>query len=270
MRPYIILLATFLLLPAAAHSDIIRLKDGSALNGKIIQQSNADVIFASATATITVQRETIADIFKTESAAEDHALLEKLGKSVSKNDIEKDYYAGQKKLDQFLETGIIVTAPRDVSSAAFGLSLYGGPARSFSTLSSAVPWGGYAGIHLDARYTQNPPQLEHFLTADVLMCRFSRGGNILSGGIIAGGYTLGLKLKPALFIVSAAAGPGLFRIDDSLSPAWKLTAAAWADAGVRFNVERITLSPVVRTLYAHDSEAPLIGVSILFMAGYEW
>lgn len=269
MRRFSIIFCLLLCFPALVRGDIIRLKDGSILTGKIIQQSSSDIIFASSSATSTLQRESVAEIFKTSSPDEDRELLSKMGKTVPTSDIEKDYTAGQQKLDRFLETGIIVTAPSEKTAPRFSMSLWGGAGRNFSRLSSAIPWGGDAGLRFDAAFSDRF-NLSHFIAGDLLLCRYSRGKNTLTGSILSAGYSAGHQFGPACPFVSVFAGPGLFRIDDSKSAAWKLTPSVSADAGVRFTMNSFTVTPSFRVLYASDREAPLISAALLLGAGYCW
>ena len=102
------------------------------------------------------------------------------------------------------------------------------------------------------------------------MCRYSHGKNILSGSILSAGYSAGHSFGPAHPFVSVFAGPGFFRIDDSKSAAWKITPAVSADAGVRLTMDRFTITPSFRALYANDSEAPLISAALLLSAGFSW
>ena len=269
MRRFSIILALLLSIPALVRGDIIRLKNGAVLTGKIIQQSSADIVFASSTATSTLQRESVAEIFKTSSPDEDQELLSKMGKTISKSDIEKDYTAGQQKLDRFLETGIIVSAPQEKAAPRFFIALGGGGARSFSRLSSAIPWGAFADLRFDTPFAERF-SVTHSAAADLVLCRYSSGGNTLSGGILSVGYSSGHSFGPAYPFVSVFAGPGLFRIDDSKSAAWKITPAVSADAGVRFTTDRFTVAPSFRVLYANDREAPLISTAFLLCAGFSW
>ena len=80
MRRFCTIFALLICFPALVRGDIIRLKNGAVLTGKIIQQSSADIVFASASATSTLQRESVAEIFKTSSPDEDQELLSKMGK----------------------------------------------------------------------------------------------------------------------------------------------------------------------------------------------
>ena len=269
MRRFCTIFALLICFPALVRGDIIRLKNGGILTGKIIQQSSADIVFASSTATSTLQRESVAEIFKTSSPDEDQELLAKMGKTVSKMDIEKDYTAGQQKLDRFLETGIIVSAPQEKAKPRFFLSLYAGAARNVSRLSSAIPWGGLTGLRFDAPFAERF-SMTHSAAGELLLCRYSSGPNTLSGGILSAGYSAGHAFGPAYPFFSLLAGPGLFRIDDSTSGAWKLTPAASADAGVRFSAGRFTITPAFRALYANDREAPLISASFILCAGFAW
>ena len=128
----------FLLLCTAARGDIIKLDSGEILNGKILQQSNTDIIFASSSRTVTVQRGSVVEVFKTASPDEDRVILERMGKSVSDTVLRADYSEGEKKLEQFLATGDAGTVT-GITKPRFDISVYGGFDRTVGQLSSVLP-----------------------------------------------------------------------------------------------------------------------------------
>ena len=91
---------------------------------------------------------------------------------------------------------------------------------------------------------------------------------LMQGDILA--PRLAASMLWIILFFSLLAGPGLFRIDDSKSAAWKITPAVSADAGVRFTTDRFTVAPSFRVLYANDREAPLISTAFLLCAGFSW
>ena len=258
----------FLVLPAAARGDIMKLDTGEVLNGKIIQQSSDNVVFASSAKTLTVPRKSIVEVFKTSSPDEDRKLLEKLGKRVSAEEIKINYKAGEEKLEQFLSTGIIVTPPPAADGAMRGLSVYGGAGRNTGSFSSTLPRGFYGGARFLTDACAGETGFRWSFTGDLFGCRFARRGKSLTGGVLTAGCLLGWQTGYGCPFVSGSAGPGVFRIDNAKSAVVRLKPAAHADAGLILFVQKnIMLTPVLRTVYVYDRDRSLTGISVLMMAG---
>ena len=267
-----IAIISFLALPAALHGDIIKLNTGEILNGKIIQQSSDSVVFASSAKTLTVQRKSIIEIFKTSSPEDDRKLLMKMGKSFSTDEIRTNYKAGEEKLEQFLSTGTITDKNSEPEqTAAHALFIYGGAVRTTDSFSSAFPWGSFGGIRFLGDACDGAPGFRHSFTGDLSACRFARRGKSLTGGILAPGYLAGWQTGYGCPFFSGSAGPGLFRVDDGTSAVSRFKPTVMADAGVMFFVSNnFIVSPVLRMIHIYDRNRSLTGVSVLLTAGVYW
>lgn len=263
---------SFLALPAALYSDIIKLETGEILNGKIIQQSSDSVVFASSAKTLTVQRTSIIEIFKTSSPEEDRKLLVKLGKSVSTDEIRTNYKAGEEKLEQFLSTGTIAekkTEPAQTAERA--LFIYGGAVRTTDSFSGTFPWGSCGGIRFLSDACSGDPGFRHSFSGDLSACRFARRGKSLTGGVLAPGYLAGWQTGYGCPFLSGSAGPGLFRVDDGTSAVSRFKPTVMADAGlIFFASNNFIVSPVLRMIHVYDRSRSLTGVSVLLTAGAVW
>ena len=203
-------LLVLLLLPAQLFSDIIKLNNGDVINGKILQQSNTEITFASFSRTVIIPRSSIIEVFKTASPVEDIVLLRKMGKSPTAALIESNYTAGEQKLEQFLATGTIDATPAE-SCKRFSFSLYAGAGRNFSSLSGTLPFGWYAGCSFSSIFTEIPhTQFHPLFVSDLSYCNFTKNGKSLSGTILSAGGALGYQRTKACYYLALSAGPGFF------------------------------------------------------------
>lgn len=240
---------------------------GMILTGKIIQQTNNEILFAGADSVRTLSREEAVQVYKTFSPEDDLALLAKLGIRAQSDKVRKDYQAGAETLERYISTGEIkASSPTETSRHLILISAFGG--MNTGVLSHVLPWAGGAAV--DYRYNGFGFSRAFRSSIGIAGYYAASGKRKLSGvGLMAGiGYAF--SQSPLSPFIDVLGGMGIFEVTGKERSAVGLKIMAEGGAGIEYQGSDFFVSIAPVFVYIPDTEAPLQCGGIRIGAGHSF
>jgi hypothetical protein len=246
-------------------ADVIITTSGTILTGKIIQQTNNEILFAGADSVQTISRQNAAQVYKTFSPEDDLALLAKLGISAQSDKVRKDYQAGAATLERYISTGeISATAAPGILPHRLGISAFGG--MNLGTLSSVLPWSG--GVSLQYQYEGFTFSRGFRATSTLFGYAAAAGNRHLAGSGLLLGVGYAFTEGPLRPFIDAHGGMGIFAIKGKSESSTTLKFIAESAIGLEYRFSRAFMSIAPLFVYIPDTEAPLQCAGIRLGAGF--
>jgi len=128
-------------------ADIVKLEDGTILNGKIIKETGGDITFSNSYGTFSIEKKKIKKKVITSSYEEDLKLFQNEGIKVSRNTVKKNYNAGIKIKNKKKS----LESKKDTGSYPYRkISMYLFYSRALGELGSIISNG--IGLHLNCDF----------------------------------------------------------------------------------------------------------------------
>lgn len=123
--------ALFVIIPYLyASADIVSLSDGSVMNGKIIENTDSELIFVNSYGTFKIEKVKIAKYAETTSYKEDLAIRKQMGLKADEETVKRNYLAGEAEKEK-------IEAKKN--SARISLNIFG--SYTFGDLNEVLPLG---------------------------------------------------------------------------------------------------------------------------------
>jgi len=133
------------------YADIVSLSDGSVMNGKIIENSEKEIVLVNFYGTFKIGKTKIVRLKETASYKEDMEIKKQMGLNIDEESIKRDYLAGEAVKDK-----------KDFKKNFSKISLTGFGNYTIGRLNSALPFGYGFAIDYD-RNILNSDQLNYYI-----------------------------------------------------------------------------------------------------------
>lgn len=267
VRQFCFMLIFMMLICSRLYSDIVILKDGMILSGKIVEDKIPDYVkIVNTHGPFTVKYSLIEGIYKTENFEDDISILHNLGINASEEDVRINYEAGENILKQQLKkTG--VSGPDDSSGINGGLDFF--YSRNSGNIKSEIP--SSMGISSYLKFSAGFLESAELLKISEIECSmgylysaedqksiqsiFFSAGPVWNLSHSVRGFDLNWSL-------SGLMGLGYYSVKngdrESGGVKWNMTILA----GPEYNFSSVTVTPRFRFDYIYDSYAPFISMGL--------
>ena len=248
---------------SGSSADVIVIKDGMIINGKIIKKTEDTIIISNYNGTFIIKNKKIKEVHETKDSSEDIKILTEKGIEVNKEEIIKNYESGikaKKKIQKEIIPFIIC---------------YLSPALYLTTgeLSNIFPYGYGISIEVSLNLDDILYKSKNFLLPDVTVrlnyFSFSNDSKSILGYSFAAGPIWSL---PVIFngniYLSLTVGGGMYNLSywEYKARTYKLKMSM--EGGFTYFFSRISLKPFIRYTFVNDNEKPLHFIAFGIGAGY--
>jgi len=256
-------------------SDIIKLKDGTVLNGKIIKETDRNFKFSNSYGTFLIQKKKIRQKLITSSYKEDLKFYQKEGTKVKKQIVKKNYKAGLEIKNTEEKNSKSSKGDNNFPSCHNYLSLYLSYNRALGELGSIITNG--IGIHLNydlglyVLMNYSPKWYIPNVKFETTFYYF------FSGPSTATFFSAGAGPQWNFPVYHKNRGAFYFFFLPEMTAIWAtstnynvrgLTFSIRSACGYRYPLRQINLLFQIQYLYVYDSGLPLHSIGLSAGAGY--
>ncbi|MBN2039318.1 MAG: hypothetical protein JW864_04715 [Spirochaetes bacterium] len=253
-------------------------KDDMILNGKILEdKKNYFVKFANYHGTFHVEYKQIKGLYRTKSFEDDIKIYRNLGKSVNKAEVEINYQAGLKKLEEQEKLSEKLSAAKEPVDEKLSLLFSPFFIYNTGTLSSKLPYsfGVSAKGHIAIDQFSFFKKLYLYgITAELAYFHSKKGVKQVSGPRASAGplwqFPFSIGSHNLNYCISPELGIGIYNIkgiyDDTTAVKWNIQFTT----GPLFNISSVLLYPNMKFDYIYDVNVPLFGTGIGIDIGFQF
>lgn len=269
---FILFVFSFLFLVNNVKADILVLKDGMILNGKIIQEKNEVIKFSNYHGEYNIKNELVVKKIITKNYKEDIMHYNEMGLKADVSEIKKNYQAGEKKINE-IEKKEFIESSKKVKQNKYSVCLASFINKNQARLGEELKtsYGGYfsADVFFD-NFVLNSKKRFYFGGRGELSYLYSEEGERSLTGY---SFTIG----PALFIplhymlntfIAPQFGIGSYHIKTRENDLKVFRYTMNIQCGINIILKNIYVFTGVQYHYVYDKEVPLIGVGARVGAGY--
>jgi hypothetical protein len=268
---YIMVSFAFIFWSSSVYADIVSLWDGTVLNGKIIKRTSESIVVSNYYGTFTIKTELIEKMQVTSGYTEDIQILKRMGRSVNRGEIKRNYDSGFKKK---IDLGRDFQGDRILADMGFSIST-----TYFFTvgkLRDVLPYG--YGSHLSYElgknliYEKNPPALPD-IKAEIGYLRFVRNPARVTGFFVTAGPIWLFPVAPnhrGRVRLAFLSGVSFLSIEGENFKTGSNTLILNSVIGYEYPLKEVILFLNTRYTHIYDVEIPLRSIGIELGVGYKF
>ena len=269
--PVFLIVSLAFIFSSGVYADIVSLRDGTVLNGRIIERTSAGIVVRNYYGTFTIEHELIEKIQVTSSYAEDIRVLEQMGRSVNREEIKRNYESGVKNsIDRgrdSLGDGILSNRGCSISMTYF---------YTVGKLREVLPYGYSSHLSCDLGrgliYERNHPAVPD-VKAEIGYLRFVHNPARVTGFFLTAGPIWLFPIAPhhrgriRLFFLS---GVSFLGIEGKTFKTTSNTLILNSAVGYEYPLREVLLFLNARYTHIYDVEVPLRSIGIELGVNYKF